>query len=72
VVDSITVMDRQRETLAAAFNCARCGGSRVLATTAGFIAAVLARAPVTAVPLPSTLRRSQRRLRPFKFPRKNL
>ena len=43
VADSIAVMDRRRETLAVAFNCAKCGGSRVLSTTAGFVAAVLAR-----------------------------
>lgn len=43
VVDSIAVMDRQRETLAVAFNCSKCGGSRVLSTTAGFVAAILAR-----------------------------
>jgi hypothetical protein len=36
-------MDRRRETLAAAINCSKCGGSRVLATTVAFIAAVLAR-----------------------------
>lgn len=30
-------MDPQRETLAAAFSCAKCGGSRVLATTERFI-----------------------------------
>lgn len=35
-------MDRRRETLAVAFNCAGCGGARVLSTTAGFVAAVLA------------------------------
>ncbi|MEV8146969.1 hypothetical protein AB0O52_02330 [Arthrobacter sp. NPDC080073] len=43
VVDSITMMDRRSETLAAAFNCAKCGGARVLSTTAAFVAAVLAR-----------------------------
>jgi hypothetical protein len=42
-VDSITVMDRRRETLAVAFNCTNCGGSRVLSTTPGFVAAILAR-----------------------------
>ena len=42
VVDSITVMDHRRETLAVAFNCAKCGGARVLSTIAGFVAAVLA------------------------------
>ncbi|GAB2709878.1 hypothetical protein ACX801_12500 [Arthrobacter bambusae] len=43
VVDSIAIMDRRTETLAAAFTCAQCGGSRVLSTTAGHVAAVLAR-----------------------------
>jgi hypothetical protein len=36
-------MDRHRETLAVAFNCSKCSGSRVLSTTAGFVAAILAR-----------------------------
>ena len=44
VVDSIAVMDRRRETLAVAFNCAKCGGSRVLSTTVSFVAEILARA----------------------------
>jgi hypothetical protein len=35
------MMDRRRETLAAAIHCSKCGASRVLATTATFIAAVL-------------------------------
>ncbi|MFF2299671.1 hypothetical protein [Arthrobacter sp. NPDC058127] len=43
VVDSIAIMDRSTETLAVAFTCAQCGGSRVLSTTAGYVAAVLAR-----------------------------
>ncbi|MDQ0029034.1 hypothetical protein [Arthrobacter bambusae] len=43
VVDSIAIMDRISDTLAVAFSCAGCGGSRVLSTTAGFVAAVLAR-----------------------------
>ncbi|GAC1384689.1 MAG: hypothetical protein NVSMB43_25080 [Pseudarthrobacter sp.] len=43
VVDSIAVMDRQRGALAVAVNCAKCGDSRVLSTTAGFVAAILAR-----------------------------
>lgn len=43
VEDSIAIMNRRRETLAVAFNCAKCGGARVLSTTAGFVTAVLAR-----------------------------
>ncbi|WP_265978131.1 hypothetical protein [Arthrobacter sp. MI7-26] len=43
VVDSIAIMDHRRETLAVAFNCAKCGDARVLSTTAGFVAAVQAR-----------------------------
>lgn len=43
VVDSIAVMDRRRGSLAVAFNCEKCGGTRVLSTTAGYVAAVLAR-----------------------------
>ena len=43
VVDSVTVLNRRLETLAVAFDCANCGGSRVLATTAAFVAAILAR-----------------------------
>ncbi len=50
VVDSITMMDRHSETLAAAFNCAKCGGARVLSTTAGFVAAVLARSTANGPP----------------------
>lgn len=38
LVDSIAMMDRRRETLAAAIHCSKCGASRVLATTAVFIA----------------------------------
>ncbi len=34
-------MNRRLETLAVAFNCAKCGGSRVLATTVAFVAAIL-------------------------------
>jgi hypothetical protein len=45
LVDSITVMDPRRETLAAAFNCTRCGSSRVLSTTVVLIAVILARSP---------------------------
>jgi hypothetical protein len=37
------MMDRRRETLAAAIHCSKCGASRVLATTAAFVAAVLDR-----------------------------
>lgn len=44
VVDSVVVLDARQSTVAAAFGCARCRGSRVLATTAEFLAAVLARA----------------------------
>lgn len=40
-VDSIAMMNRRLETLAAAINCSKCGASRVLATTVAFIAAVL-------------------------------
>ena len=43
IVDSLTVMDPQRETLAAGVNCTRCGSSRVLSTTAVLVAAILAR-----------------------------
>ncbi|MDR6558889.1 hypothetical protein J2809_003259 [Arthrobacter pascens] len=46
-VDSIAVMDRRREILAVAFDCAQCGGARVLSTTVGFVAAVLARVEAT-------------------------
>jgi len=49
LVDTITDLDRLQETLAVAFNCTRCGGSRVLATTAQFVAAIMAR-PVMARP----------------------
>lgn len=41
LVDSVAVMNRRLETLAVAFNCAKCGGSRVLATTVAFVAAIL-------------------------------
>lgn len=43
LVDTVTDLDRLEETLAVAFNCTRCGGSRVLATTAQFVAAIMAR-----------------------------
>jgi hypothetical protein len=43
IVDTITRLNRRQETLAVAFNCTRCGGSRVLATTAQFVAAIMAR-----------------------------
>lgn len=46
-VDSVTVLDRQQGTLAVAFNCTNCGGSRVLDTTPDFVAAVLARAAIS-------------------------
>lgn len=44
LVDDVTTLDPHQETLAVAVNCARCGGSRVLATTAAFLAAISARA----------------------------
>jgi hypothetical protein len=43
IVDTVTRLNRRQETLAVAFNCTRCGGSRVLATTAPFVAAIMAR-----------------------------
>jgi hypothetical protein len=45
VVDSIAIMDNRKETLAVAVTCTRCGGARVLSTTAGLVAPVLARSP---------------------------
>lgn len=43
------MMDRRSETLAAAFNCAKCGGARVMSTTADFVAAVRARSTPSAL-----------------------
>jgi len=43
LVDTITHLDRRQETLAVAFNCTRCGGSRGLETTPQFVAAIMAR-----------------------------
>ncbi|MFF2030582.1 hypothetical protein [Arthrobacter sp. NPDC058192] len=43
VVGTITRLNQLQETLAVAFDCSRCGGSRVLATTAQFVAAIMAR-----------------------------
>ena len=40
LADAVTTLDPLRDTLAAAVSCARCGGSRVLATTADFLAAI--------------------------------
>lgn len=40
LVDSVTTLDAQQKTLAAAITCKKCQGSRVLATTAAFVAAV--------------------------------
>jgi hypothetical protein len=40
LVDSTTLMDPQQETLAAAVTCTNCGNSRVVATTAAFVAAI--------------------------------
>jgi hypothetical protein len=43
LVDSVTTLNARQETLAAAITCTQCGGSRVLATTAEFVAAVTER-----------------------------
>jgi hypothetical protein len=40
LLDSVTTMNRQRETLAAAISCTNCGSSHVVATTAAFLAAI--------------------------------
>jgi hypothetical protein len=40
LVDSVTTLNAQQQTLAAAITCTKCQGSRVLATTAAFLAAV--------------------------------
>lgn len=40
LVDSVTSLNAQQQTLAAAITCAKCRGSRVLATTAAFLAEV--------------------------------
>lgn len=38
LVDSVTVMNPQQETLAAAITCTNCGSSHVVATAAAFLA----------------------------------
>lgn len=43
VVDSLTVLNRRQETLAAAFTCRNCSSSRVLATIACYVPVILAR-----------------------------
>ena len=43
LVGSVVVLDARKDTLAADINCSRCKSSRVLATTAAFVAAILAR-----------------------------
>jgi hypothetical protein len=40
LADAVTTLDRVQETLAVAVSCARCGGSRVLATTAAFLTGI--------------------------------
>ena len=40
LLDSVTTIDEQQEALAAAITCARCRRSRVLTTTAAFVAAL--------------------------------
>lgn len=40
LLDSVTTMNPQRETLAAAISCTNCGSSHVVATTAAFLAAI--------------------------------
>jgi hypothetical protein len=40
LVDSVTTLNAQEQTLAAAITCTKCGGSRVVATTAAFVAEV--------------------------------
>ncbi|WCI07782.1 hypothetical protein PJ267_13790 [Arthrobacter sp. OVS8] len=44
VADSVTDLNSREDTLALAVTCTRCGGSRVLATTATLAADVLGRA----------------------------
>ena len=43
LVDSVTVMNPQRETLAAAISCTNCSNSHVVATTAAFLASLTGR-----------------------------
>ena len=43
LVESVTTLDAQQKTLAAAVTCSKCGASRVMATTAAFVAAVQGR-----------------------------
>ena len=43
LVDSVTMMNPQQETLAAAISCTNCSRSRVVATTAAFVSATPAR-----------------------------
>lgn len=40
LVESVTTLNPQQQTLAAATTCTKCSGSRVMATTAAFVAAV--------------------------------
>ncbi|WP_264356075.1 hypothetical protein [Pseudarthrobacter sp. MM222] len=40
LADAVTTLNPQQDTLAVAVSCARCGGSRVLATTAALLAAI--------------------------------
>lgn len=44
LADSVAVLDSRADTLALAVTCTRCGGSRVLATTATFAADIMGRA----------------------------
>jgi hypothetical protein len=61
LVDTITDLDRRQDTLAVAFNCTRCGGSRVLATTAQFVAAIMARRGGAVEPARTALERTDGR-----------
>jgi hypothetical protein len=40
LVESVTTLNAQQETLAAAITCTQCGASRVIATTAALVAVV--------------------------------
>ncbi|MGO4229228.1 hypothetical protein AB4Y72_10195 [Arthrobacter sp. YAF34] len=40
LVDSVTVMNLQQETLAAAISCTKCGSAHVMATTAALLASI--------------------------------
>lgn len=40
LVDSVTTMNPQRETLAASISCSNCSSSRVMATTAALVATI--------------------------------